>query len=83
MQRQTMRRLYDVGSFIEFDHLIRRCFFLRKMVRFSKSSAVNNATKATFGAVCGGMCAFFKGTAEHKILRRNMVCRAKCFRRGV
>ena len=82
MQRQAMRRLYDVGGIAVFNRFVRCRFRLHEVVRFSKASTVDTASKATFDSVYGRFCAFCTRTAEHAIVRRNMVCGAKRFEGG-
>ena len=64
MQRQAMRRLYDVGSIVVFDRFVRCRFRRHKVVRFAKASTVDTASKATFGAVYGSVFALDARTAE-------------------
>ena len=53
MQRQAMRRLYDVGSIAVFNRLVRCRFRWHEMVRFAKASVLGTASKVAFGAVRG------------------------------
>ena len=82
MQRQTMRRLYDVGGIAVFNRFVRCRFRLYKMVHFTKSSTIGIASKATLGAVCGCVFALDGGATESSIVCRNMVCGAKRFEGG-
>ena len=82
MQRQTMRRLYDVGDIAVFNRFVRCRFRLHEVVRFSKASTVGVTSKATFDAVYGSFFTFYQGTDGHTIVRRNMVCGAKRFKDG-
>ena len=82
MQRQTMRRLYDVGGIAVFNRFVRCRFRLYEVVRFSKASTVGVTSKATFDAVYGSFFTLDEGTAEHTIVCRSMVCGAKRFKDG-
>ena len=64
MQRQAMRRLYDVGSIVVFDRFVRCRFRRHKVVRFAKASTVDTASKVAPSAVRGRIFAFCEGTAE-------------------
>ena len=64
MQRQTMRRLYDVGGVAVFGRFVRCRFRWHKVVRFAKASTVDTASKVAPGAVRGRIFAFCEGTAE-------------------
>ena len=77
-----MQRFYDVGGVAVFNRFVRCRFRLHEVVHFAKASTVDTASKATFGAVYGSVFALDARTAEHTIVRRNMVCGAKRFEGG-